>query len=133
MKSIKAIAIGSLFIIILGLVVQLAYIFLAVGYNDLAKSYPFLNEFGVYFRILIGIPVIFLLMFIGGYITADIAKTKVLLHCLIVALLTVGAMTVSALDQAELTFTGFAVFVLAVASTLAGGLFWRRGHVQEAE
>ena len=44
MKSIKAIAIGSLFIIILGLVVQLAYIFLAVGYNDLAKSYPFLNE-----------------------------------------------------------------------------------------
>lgn len=128
MRSIKAVLVGSLFIIVVGLVVQLAYIFLAVGYNDLAKSHPFLDEIGIYFRFLIGIPIIFLIMFIGGYITADIARQKVQLHCLIVALLTVGTMTVSALDQAELTFTGFAVFVLALAATMAGGLFWQRGQ-----
>jgi fructose-specific phosphotransferase system IIC component len=130
MRSIKAVIVGSLFIVIVGLVIQLAYIFLAVWYSDLAKSYPFLNEIGIYFRFLVGIPVVFLIMFVGGYITADIAKKNVLLHCLIVALLTVGAMTVSALDQAELTFTGFAVFVLALASTVAGGLFWKRGQTQ---
>jgi len=130
MRSIKAVIVGSLFIVIVGLVIQLAYIFLAVGYNDLAKSHPFLNEIGIYFRYLIGIPIVFLIMFVGGYITADIAKQKILLHCFIVALLTVGAMTVSALDQAELTFTGFAVFVLALASTVAGGLFWKRGQSQ---
>lgn len=128
MRSIKAVLVGSLFIIVVGLVVQLAYIFLAVGYNDLAKSHPFLDEIGIYFRFLIGIPIIFLIMFIGGYITADIARQKVQLHCLIVALLTVGTMTVSALDQAELTFTGFVVFVLALAATMAGGLFWQRGQ-----
>ena len=131
MRSFKAIAIGSLFIIILGLIIQLAYIFLAVWYNELVKSYPFLKEIGIYLRYLIGIPVVFLIMFIGGYLTADIAKDKVLLHCFIVALLTVGTMTVSALDQADLTFTGFAVFVLALASTVAGGLFWQRGQTQQ--
>ena len=130
MKSIKAIVVGSLFIIIVGLVIQLVYVFLAVWYNDLAKGYAFLNEIGIYFRYLLGIPIIFLIMFIGGYITADIAKQKVLLHCLIVALLTVGTMTLSALDQADLTFSGFAVFVLALASTVAGGLFWQRGQAE---
>ena len=130
MRSFKAVVVGSLFIVIVGLVIQLAYIFLAVWYNDLAESHPFLNEIGIYFRYLVGIPVVFLIMFVGGYITADIAKQKVLLNCLIVALLTVGSMTISALDQAELTFTGFAVFVLALASTVAGGLFWQRGQTQ---
>lgn len=130
MRSVRAVVVGSLFIIIVGLIIQLAYIFLAVGYNDLAKSHPFLNEIGVYFRFLIGIPIIFVIMFVGGYITADIAKQKVLLHCFIVALLTVGTMSISAMNQAELTFTGFAVFVLALASTLAGGLFWQRGQTQ---
>ena len=130
MRSIKAIVVGSLFIFIVGLIIQLAYIFLAVGYNDLAKSYPLINEVGKYLRYLIGIPVVFLIMFIGGYITADIAKKRVLLHCIIVALLTVGAMTVSALDQAELTFTGFAILILALASTIAGGLFWQKGQTQ---
>ncbi len=130
MRSIKAIVIGSLFIIIIGLILQLAYVFLAVGYNDLAKSFPLLNTIGIYLRYLIGIPVIFLITFIGGYITADIARKRVLLHCLIVALLTVGLMTFSALEQAELTLSGFAVFILALASTLAGGLFWQKGQVQ---
>ena len=130
MRSVRAVVVGSLFIIIVGLIIQLAYIFLAVGYNDLAKSHPFLNEIGVYFRFLIGIPIIFVIMFVGGYITADIAKQKVLLHCFIVALLTVGTLSISAMNQAELTFTGFAVFVLALASTLAGGLFWQRGQTQ---
>ena len=130
MRTIKAIIIGSLFIIIVGLIIQLAYVFLAVGYNDLAKSYPVLNEIGIYLRFLLGIPIIFIITFIGGYITADIAKSKVLLHCLVVALLTVGTMTISALEQAELTFTGFAMFILAVASTLAGGIFWKKGQPQ---
>ena len=80
MRSIKAILAGSLFIIVVGLLVELAYVFLAVGYNSLVKSYPFLNEISGYLRYLIGIPIIFFVMFIGGVITADIARQKVLLH-----------------------------------------------------
>ena len=127
MRSIKAVVVGSLFIIIVGLLVQLAYVFLAVGYTSLAKSYPFLNDISIYFRYLIGIPVFFLVMFIGGYITADLAKHKALLHCLVVAFITIGVMMISALENMQLTVSGLVISVLALAATLAGGWYWQRG------
>ena len=63
MKSIKAIAAGSLFIIFVFLLMQLAYIFIAVGYNSIAEHYPFLNEISGYFRYFIGIPAFMLTMY----------------------------------------------------------------------
>ena len=128
MRSIKAVVVGSLFIVIVGLLVQLAYVFLAVGYTSLAKSYPFLNDISIYFRYLIGIPVFFLIMFIGGYITADLAEKKVLLHCLVVAFITIGIMMTSAMENMQLTITGLVISVLALTSTLAGGWYWQRGR-----
>ena len=127
MRSIKAVVVGSLFIIVVGLLVQLAYVFLAVGYTSLAKTYPFLNDISIYFRYLVGIPVFFLLMFIGGYITADLAKHKALLHCLAVAFITIGVMMISALENMQLTVSGLIISMLALASTLAGGWYWQRG------
>lgn len=126
MRSIKAVVVGSLFIIVIGLLVQLAYVFLAVGYTSLAKTYPFLNDISIYFRYLIGIPVFFLLMFTGGYITADLAKHKALLHCLAVAFITIGVMMLSALENMQLTVSGLIISMLALASTLAGGWYWQR-------
>lgn len=126
MRSLKAIVAGSLFIIIVSLLIELAYIFLAVGYNSLAKSYPWLSEISIYFRYVIGIPVLFLIMFIGGYITADLARQKVLLHCLLVAVIINGLMMASALENRELTLSGLVVSALAVASTLSGGWYWQR-------
>jgi len=76
MRSIKAIIAGSLFIIAAILLMQLAYVFIAVGYNSLAKHYPFLNDISGYFRYFIGIPVFMLIMFSGGCITAYIADSK---------------------------------------------------------
>ena len=128
MRSIKAIIAGSLFIIVVGLFVELAYIFLAVGYNSLAKSYPFLNVISSYFRYLIGIPVIFLVMFIGGVITADLAQQKVLLHCLIVAGITVGIMILTAMENMQITFSGLVVSLLSLAATVLGGLYWQRNR-----
>lgn len=127
MRSIRAILVGSLFIIVVGLLVELAYIFLAVGYNNLAKSYPFLTEVSSYLRYLIGIPVIFLVMFIGGVITADLARKKVLLHCLIVACITIGVMMVAAMENMQMTFSGLVVSLLALVSVLSGGWYWLRG------
>lgn len=127
MRSIKAVIVGSLFIIVIGLLVQLAYVFLAVGYTILAKSYPYLNDISIYFRYLIGIPVFFLLMFFGGYITADLAKHKALLHCLAVVFITIGVMMLAALEKMQLTVSGVIISMLALASTLAGGWYWQRG------
>jgi hypothetical protein len=127
MRSIKAVVVGCLFIVVVGLLIQLAYVFLAVGYTSLAKTYPFLNDISIHFRYLIGIPVFFLVMFIGGYITADLAKHKALLHCLVVAFITIGVMMFSALKNMQLTVSGLVISALALASTLAGGWYWQRG------
>jgi len=128
MQSIKAILAGTLFIIVVGLLVELAYVFLAVGYNSLAKSHPFLNEVSSYFRYLIGIPVIFLVMFVGGVITADIARQKVLLHCLIVACITIGVMMVTAMENMQMTLSGLVVSLLGLVTTLSGGWYWQRSQ-----
>ena len=128
MKSIKAIAAGSLFIIVVILFLQLAFIFIAVAYNALAKDYAFLNDITGYFRYLIGIPVFMAVMFAGGYITASIARKKVWLHCMLVSLLTTGGMMWSALANTNLTTTGIVVFILALVATIAGGWYWQQGN-----
>lgn len=132
MRSIKAVLAGSLFIIIVGLLIELSYIFLAVGYNSLAKDYPVLNNIGSYFRYLLGIPVIFVVMFVGGVITADLAKQHVLLHCLVVAFITIGVMMVNAMENMQLTVSGLIFSILALVSTLAGGWYWKRGKNNNA-
>ena len=131
MRSIKAVVAGSLFIIITILLMQLAYIFIAVGYNALAKDYPLLNDIAGSFRYLIGIPLFVVIMFIGGYITADISREKVLLHCALVGLITVSGMIVPTLQNASLTLTGIVLFALAVGATTTGGLYWDKAHKTE--
>jgi len=126
MKSIKAIVAGSLFIIFVILLMQLAYIFIAVGYNSIAKHYPFLNDISGYFRYFIGIPVFMLTMFLGGYITAHVATTRVLLHCIAVGTVTAGGMILLAMKNSNLTLTGIVIFILALVATSAGGLYWKR-------
>ncbi|MFV9614895.1 MAG: hypothetical protein ACNYZG_03010 [Gammaproteobacteria bacterium] len=132
MKSIKAIAAGSIFIIVVILFLQLAYIFIAVAYNAMAKDYPFLNDISGSFRYLIGIPVFVVTMFLGGYITANIANMKtsikVWLHCIAVGLLTTGGMMYSALENTNITITGIVVFILALVATTAGGVYWQKNN-----
>ena len=131
MRSVKAIVAGSVFIVVVMILLQLSYVFIAVGYNALAVDYPFLNELGSLFRYLVGIPAFLLTMFAGGYITATVANKrsniKVGLHCLAVGLITVGGMMFSATLDSRLTSTGVIIAVLALSATSAGGLYWLRG------
>jgi len=132
MKSIKAIVAGSVFILIVILMLQLVYIFVAVAYNELAKDYPFLNEIVGSFRYIFGIPFFVATMFVGGYITANIANmqesAKVWLNCLTVGLITSGGMIYPTLGNSEITTTGIVVFVMAIVATTAGGLYWQKGY-----
>lgn len=130
MKSIKAIIAGCAFVIIVILLMQLLYIFVAVGYNALANDYLWLKDITDIFRYLIGIPVFVVIMFAGGYITANVAEKEdrvaVLLHCVAVTLITVGGMLYSAMENASLTVTGIVVFVLALTASSVGGLYWQK-------
>ena len=126
MRSIKAVLAGSLFIVIAILLMQLAYIFIAVAYNDMAKDYPLLNEIAGSFRYLIGIPLFMAIMFVGGYLTADIIKEKILPHCIAVGLITASGMIIPTLENANLTITGIVIFTLAIVASSVGGLYWQR-------
>ena len=127
MKSLTAIVLGSLFIFVATLLLQLAALIVVVAYNALAKDYAFLNDMGAVFRYLIGMPAYLLVMLAGGYITAYIARVKVLQHCLVVGVLAAGASMWFAIEGAELTITGMVMTVLMIAATLIGGKLWQRG------
>lgn len=133
MKSIKAILAGSVFVIIVILILQLLYIFIAVAYNALASDYPFLHDIAGYFRYIIGIPVFVAVMFVGGYITANVAamesNTKVLLLCMAVGLITAGGMIYPTLETADITTTGIVIFILSLLATTAGGWYWQKDNV----
>lgn len=128
MRTIKAIIVGSVFVFVTLLLLQLAYVFVAVGYIKLAAYFPFLNNITGIFRYIVGIPVYMTAMFVGGYITASIAdfhtNIKVLIHCLAVGLVVVGGMLHSVLENSSLTITGIVVTVLALGATSAGGIYW---------
>lgn len=129
MRDIKAIAAGCAFIVIVGLLIQLVYIFIAVAYIYLARMYPFLNDISIYFRYLIGFPVFFMLMFAGGYITADLSPVNILRNCLLVAMITMSITVLSALSYSEITITGLVVMMMSLIFTAAGGLYWQKSHM----
>jgi len=130
MSVLKAIVVGCAFILVTILVLQLVYIFVAVGYNALAQDYPVLNDIVGIFRYLIGIPFFIAIMFAGGYITANVAnieaRVKVLLLCMVVGLISAGAMIYPTLKGSTLTATGIVIFILALMATTAGGLYWQK-------
>ncbi|MCW8854204.1 MAG: hypothetical protein OQK76_02160 [Gammaproteobacteria bacterium] len=130
MRSLKAITAGCAFIVVMGLLIQLAYIFFAVVHIYLAKSYPFLNDVGVYFKYLIGFPVFFFLMFAGGYVTADLSPQNIIRNCLLVAMITMSFSMLSALSYSEITITGLIVLFVALISTVMGGLYWRYSQLK---
>lgn len=126
MKSLLSIISGSAFIIIASLVLQLGALLAMVAYKILAKDYPFLDDIGGIFRYLVGIPSFLLVMFVGGYISAMIAKSKVLLHTLIVGSITTATSIFWALDYMKITITGVIVILLMLTATVAGGMLWKK-------
>jgi len=132
MNGVKAIFVGCVFILVTVLVLQLVYIFAAVGYNALAQDYPFLNDIVGIFRYLIGIPVFIATMFVGGYLTANVAAMKtrnnVLLISMSVGFITAGGIIYPTLEGSAITITGVVVFILAIVATAAGGLYWNKSY-----
>ncbi len=128
MKSFIAIISGSLFIIISSIVFQLAIMIAMVVYKHIEKDYPFLDDFIWLVRYLVGFPVFFLLMAVGGYITAYVEDGNEIRNCLLVGLLTSSGMLWLATENAVITITGMVVFVLMNIATIAGGMIWLRKY-----
>jgi small-conductance mechanosensitive channel len=106
MNSLKSISSGVSFIFIASMLLQLGYIFVVVGYNSVAKNYPFLKDIDWIFQYLLTMPIVILIMFFGGYLAAAIAKYKVIIHSFLVGFITLVVMMWMALQNAQLTSKG---------------------------
>lgn len=133
MNSIKAISIGGIFILVSLLLLQLLYLFVAVAFNQLLLDYPLLASSSPYIRYIVGIPLLLLIMFYGGYLTAEFAAGKVLLHSAGVGVLMSAGMLAMALENTRLTVPGLLLVLLLVLASASGGLYWQRQQAAEPE
>lgn len=128
MLSIKSLLAGFFYIVILGLVVQLVFMFVAMGYTELVKAYPWVSTFGGYLGYAVGMVVYFLLMASGGLLTAVLAKSNILAHCLIVGTSTTALSVLSSQNNDELTYLSLIFVILGAAFTVAGGEYWKNNY-----
>lgn len=128
MQSLKSLLAGFFYIVILGLVIQLIFMFLAMGYTELTKAHPWVSTFGGYVGYAVGIVVYFLLMASGGIITASLAKTNILAHCLIVGASTTLLSVLSSQNNDELNTLSLVFVIMGIAFTIAGGEYWKKNY-----
>ncbi|MBL1142876.1 MAG: hypothetical protein HND53_12675 [Proteobacteria bacterium] len=127
MQYLKAFLAGFFFIVVFGLCIQLAYMFLAMAYIDLVKAFPWVVIFGGYVSYLLGFIVYFLLMATGGFLTASIAKKNIVLMCFIVGISSTGLSVLSLGDYSEYTVFILLFVVSGVLFTIAGGYYMKKG------
>lgn len=125
MQYLKSFLAGFLFIVVFGLCIQLAYVFLAVWYIDIVKESPWVATFGGPVSYLIGIVVYFLLMATGGILTASIAKKNLVVMCFLVGIASTGLSTLSLQNFSEYTIFSIFFIVSGVLFTIAGGWYWK--------
>jgi hypothetical protein len=120
----KAILAGSASVIILGLSLQLVFLLLAVLYAEMVRDYPYLATPGTIISYLLGFVGFFIIMSIGGYITANLARKQVIIHALIVGLATTGLSVLVSLNTSNLTLKGILFVILGGAFSILGGKIW---------
>ncbi len=128
MQYLKAFLAGFFFIVIFGLCIQLAFMFLSMGYIELVKSFPEVAIFGGYVSYVVGIVVYFLLMATGGFLTASIAKKNRAVMCFFVGISSTGLSALSLQNFSEYTIFIILFVVLGILFTVAGG--WYQKKVQ---
>ncbi|MFW2438145.1 MAG: hypothetical protein ACN4GR_02095 [Arenicellales bacterium] len=126
MNSIKAILGGFFAIILLGLLAQLIFLFVGVGYFSLVKIYPSLSILAEITTVLV-FTVTAIVAFLGGILTANLAPKAIVINCLVVGSM-VGALTLtpSLTNNYEITVNGVLFLVIFPLATVAGGLYWRK-------
>lgn len=126
LDSIKAIFGGFLAILIMGLLVQLMILFVGAGYSSLVKAFPSLSYL-TEITIVLAFAVTATIGFLGGILTAGLARKAVVFHCVAVGSI-VGMLTLvpSLIDGYEITVNGVLFIVIFMLATVVGGLYWKK-------
>ncbi|MCU7800718.1 MAG: hypothetical protein KZQ70_11355 [gamma proteobacterium symbiont of Lucinoma myriamae] len=125
-NSSKAISYGVITIIILGLINQLILIMSLVGYSSLAKTYPALIPWSQVFTYALGGLGFFIVMFLGGFVTAMAALKHTYLNAFAASI--VGSSISLYLSLKDEFFTPIAFFFMTfgIISSIFGCWIWHK-------
>jgi len=132
MPNWKALLAGCTTIVVLGLLVQLAFIFVAVGYTELTRAYPGLTPYARIVSYLLGMGVFFAVMALGGYVTAAVAGSRVVLHAALAAFTVIGLSLLATLSGGSLTLTSLGFLLLGMGFAVVGSLMWQKSNRSDA-
>ncbi len=133
MVNLKSLLTGTVVIIVLGLILELILLLLTTGYTVFIRSYPELKFISLLLSYAFGTFCYFIVMSIGGYITSNLAKNKIYLHCLIVGLLTTGISLFTSVRDNGFTFNSILFILSGTAFTIMGGYIWIKNESIERE
>lgn len=131
--SLKALAVGVTSIIAMGLTLQLIFLLLATAYTSLLKHYPEISSFGTMISYSLGIIAYFIIMSLGGYITAHLAKNNITLHCLLVSGVVVGISLITSVRSDNFTYLSILFALSGLVFTVIGGRVWLKHSITDAE
>jgi hypothetical protein len=126
MNSIKAIFGGFFAIIFMGLLAQLLFLFVGMGYFSLVKKFPSLSFLAETTTFLLFI-ITAVIAFLGGILTSNLARKAVVIHCLVVGSMA-GTLTLvpTLINGYEITVNGIILLMVFLLATVAGGLYWKK-------
>ncbi len=104
----------------LGLLFELLFLFVDIGYNLLMQSYPatqFVRQGFYYVFISVGL---FFVMFSGGYLTSVYAKTHSAVYSVVAAVITSGIALYATSGSYDLTLMSSLFVMISIAFTLYG-------------
>jgi hypothetical protein len=76
----------------------------------------------------LGIFSYFLIMSIGGYIAANIARRHVYRHAIVIGAVTTGLSLISSLQAGNITFTSISFIIAGIGFTTIGSYIWCQNH-----
>lgn len=132
MISWKALIVGLVVTILVGLFSQAIYVLLASYIGMAASDNTFVSTYKQEIWFVFAILVYCLAMAFGGLITSTIANHKLVLHAAIVGLLASLASVVWSTTSGDLTWMSIVIVVMGTLSAALGGGFARRIALSEA-
>lgn len=121
----KALFAGIAVVVVLGLLLQLAFTSVVVAQMELSRNYPEYSNVIKAIPYLFGFVGYFLVMAIGGYMTASIALNRVVFNASIVGAVTAGFSLWLSISAGDIKPMSLIFFTLGVMFSVGGALFWR--------
>ncbi len=126
LNQVKAVILGIISILIFGLINQLVLIISLVGFNSLIKSYPSLASWNQIFTYFVGGIGFAIVMLIGGFVCAMLAKKNVYRLSAIASIIGSTTSLYLSLQNEIFTIIAFLFIALGVLSSLLGSKIWLR-------